>query len=155
MALGVPPVDPLTALLDNNEDGKLSAGEIKRAPKAILKLDKNDDDAINANELKLEEPKKSRRQRRKEQDGQGQQPRPPQPPKSPLMEALDTNADGELSKDEIMNAIKSLNALDEDGDGKICQEESGLESKKDRERSGPPQGGQGKLPQGGQKPPRR
>ncbi|MEN8679456.1 MAG: hypothetical protein ABF391_05320, partial [Akkermansiaceae bacterium] len=48
---GPPPVDPLTALLDRNEDGKLSAGEIKRAAKALLKLDENDDDTISADEL--------------------------------------------------------------------------------------------------------
>ena len=79
------------------------------------------------------------------------------------MEALDTNEDGELSKEEIANAIKSLTALDKDRDGKLSQEESGLESKKDLERSGhpqgrpggPPQGGKGKPPQGGQRPTRR
>jgi hypothetical protein len=138
---GPPPTDPLTTLLDKNEDGKLSAGEIKRAPKALLKLDENDDDSISSDELKPEEPKKSRRQRRKERDGEGQQPRPPQPQKSPLMEALDTNEDGELSKEEIANAIKSLTALDKDRDGKLSQEESGLDSKKDLQRSRPPQGG--------------
>ena len=82
------------------------------------------------------------------------------------MEALDTNEDGELSKEEIANAIKSLTALDKDRDGKLSQEESGLESKKDLQRSGPPQGGpggpggppqggKGKPPQGGQRPARR
>ena len=64
---GPPPTDPLTTLLDKNEDGKLSAGEIKRAPKALLKLDENNDDAISSDELKPEEPKKSRRQRRRNQ----------------------------------------------------------------------------------------
>ena len=157
---GPPPTDPLTALLDKNEDGKLSAGEIKRAPKALLKLDENDDDSISSDELKPEEPKKSRRQRRKERDGEEQPPRPPQPQNSPLMEALDTNEDGELSKEEIANAIKSLTALDIDRDGKLSQEESGLDSKKDLQRSRPPQGGlpqngQGGPPQGGKRPPRR
>lgn len=163
---GTPPVDPLTALLDKNEDGKLSAGEIKRAPKALLKLDENDDDAISADELKPEEPKKSRRQRRKEKDGEGQQPAPPKPPTSPLMEALDTNEDGELSKEEVANAIKSLTKLDEDGNGRLSEEESGLESKEDRQRKGPPGGGPpgggqggrggqgGPPPGGGPRPPR-
>ena len=56
---GPPPMeDPLTKILDRNEDGKLSAGEIKRAATALLKLDKDDDDALSAEELKPEEPKK-------------------------------------------------------------------------------------------------
>ena len=76
------------------------------------------------------------------------------------MEALDTNEDGELSKEEIANATKSLTALDKDRDGKLSQKESGLESTKDLQRSrppqgGPPQGGQSGPPQGGKRPPRR
>lgn len=160
---GPPPmVDPLTALLDKNEDGKLSAGEIKRAPKALLKLDEDDDDAISVEELKPEEPKKSRRQRRKERDRENQQPAPPKPPKSPLLEALDTDKDGALSKEEIANAVESLTALDEDGNGRLSQEESGLKSKDERKRGGPSgggpggQGGQGGPPPGNRPgPPRR
>ena len=44
-------------------------------------------------------------------------------PPMPLMTALDKNADGELSADEIEQASKSLLTLDKDKDGKISAEE--------------------------------
>lgn len=42
---------------------------------------------------------------------------------SPLMQALDTNHDGELSAEEIANAPKALKSLDKNGDGKLSAEE--------------------------------
>ena len=42
---------------------------------------------------------------------------------TPLMEALDTDGDGEISKLEIKGAIKHLRALDQNGDGKLSGEE--------------------------------
>lgn len=42
---------------------------------------------------------------------------------SPLMQALDTNKDGELSAEEIANAPAALRKLDKDGDGKLSAEE--------------------------------
>ena len=42
---------------------------------------------------------------------------------SPVMEALDMDGDGEISKLEIKNAIKNLRALDQNGDGKLSGEE--------------------------------
>ncbi len=43
----------------------------------------------------------------------------------PLMEALDTDKDGQLSPEEIENAVASLKKLDKDNDGKLSQEEIG------------------------------
>jgi len=44
-------------------------------------------------------------------------------PAMPLMTAIDKNADGELSADEIQSASKSILSLDKDKDGKISVEE--------------------------------
>ncbi|MCA9089160.1 MAG: hypothetical protein KDA90_11080 [Planctomycetaceae bacterium] len=45
------------------------------------------------------------------------------PPPNPLMEALDTNKDGEISAEEISAAVAALKTLDKDGDGKLAGEE--------------------------------
>ncbi len=43
----------------------------------------------------------------------------------PLMEALDSDKDGQLSKEEIEGAVAALKKLDKDNDGKLSQEEIG------------------------------
>jgi len=50
-------------------------------------------------------------------DDEGRPHRPPHPP--PIIRALDVDADGELSADEIALATESLMTLDEDGDGRL------------------------------------
>jgi hypothetical protein len=47
---------------------------------------------------------------------------PPHPPQ-PVLEALDTDADGTISAEEIKAAAESLLALDADGDGALSLEE--------------------------------
>lgn len=42
---------------------------------------------------------------------------------NPLMQALDTNKDGELSAEEIAGASAALNKLDKNGDGKLSTDE--------------------------------
>lgn len=59
---------------------------------------------------------------------EGGAPRPggpdgPRRPVPPLFAALDADKDGELSADEIANAVTALKALDKNGDGKIGKEE--------------------------------
>ena len=44
-------------------------------------------------------------------------------PPSPVMAALDADADGELSTEEINNATKALKALDKNNDGKLAGDE--------------------------------
>lgn len=56
--------------------------------------------------------------------------RPPRP-MSPIVQALDTDGDGELSAEEIAHAAASLKKLDKNGDGKLSHEEL---------RPAPPQG---------------
>ncbi len=57
----------------------------------------------------------------------GQPPGPGGPPRGlpglPLLAALDANADGELSADEIAQAATALKKLDRNRDGKLSQEE--------------------------------
>ncbi len=45
------------------------------------------------------------------------------PPPNPIMEALDADRDGELSAEEIQNAVAALKKLDKNNDGKLTQEE--------------------------------
>ena len=40
-----------------------------------------------------------------------------------LLDALDQDGDGKLSKEEIANAAKSLKSMDRDGNGEISAEE--------------------------------
>jgi hypothetical protein len=46
-------------------------------------------------------------------------------PRFPLLEALDQNKDGKLSKQEIDGAVEALKSIDKDSDGKLSQEEIG------------------------------
>jgi caffeoyl-CoA O-methyltransferase len=54
--------------------------------------------------------------------GQGRRGAPPPPP-SRLMEALDTNHDGELSAEELAHASQAFLKLDKNGDGKLDRDE--------------------------------
>jgi Ca2+-binding EF-hand superfamily protein len=46
---------------------------------------------------------------------------------SPILSAIDVNHDGVLSADEIANAPAQLRKLDKNGDGKLTQDEAGLQ----------------------------
>ncbi len=46
------------------------------------------------------------------------------PPSNPLFDALDTNKDGEISAEELNNAVAALKKLDKNGDGKLSREET-------------------------------
>lgn len=63
--------------------------------------------------------------------------RPPPPPA--VIVVLDTDKDGELSAEEIANAVEALKTLDKDGDGKLSHEEMCPPP--------PEKGGKGKRPQ--------
>jgi hypothetical protein len=129
-----PPPDPVSMALDKNHDQKLSASEIKGATKSLLKLDKDKDNSLSEEELRPEPPKG----RRKKSKHNGEMP--PQQP-STLMNALDMDSSGDLSKEEIAAASESLAKLDEDDDGKLSSEEANL--------TAPTGGGQGEGPPGG------
>ena len=55
-------------------------------------------------------------------EGGGDREGPPRPP--PLMSALDTDADGEISAEEIKAAATTLLTLDKNKDGKLTQDET-------------------------------
>ncbi len=54
-------------------------------------------------------------------DGRG--PHPGGPPPNPIVEALDNNRDGEISSDEISDAVAALKKLDRNSDGKLTHDE--------------------------------
>ncbi len=64
-------------------------------------------------------------------------------PPSPLMDALDTDKDGELSAEEIANAATALKTLDKDGNGKLTEDELRPQM------GGPGEGGPGRGGPGG------
>ena len=74
-------------------------------------------------------------------------------PPLPILQALDTNQDGEISSDEIANAVKALKSLDKDRNGKLTMEEL-LPTRGQREGGQPGQGGRpdGFRPDGNRPP---
>jgi len=48
---------------------------------------------------------------------------PPPPPPDPMLMALDTNTNGVISADEIVNAPTALKTLDANSDGQLTQDE--------------------------------
>ena len=142
-----PPPDPIATILDKNGDQKLSSFEIRGAMKALLKLDKDKDGILSADELRPQAPKGRRREKKEEGD------QPKAPPTSPLMNALDRDQSGDLSREELASSEDSLRKLDRDENGRLSTEEAGLE------RPGGQGGGQGPggPPPGGEPggPPRR
>jgi caffeoyl-CoA O-methyltransferase len=72
--------------------------------------------------------------------------RPSPPPPAGLMEALDTNHDGELSAEELAGAARAFQKLDRNGDGKLDREEL-----RPRTRGGPALYGQPDLSAGAAK----
>ncbi|HEX7261166.1 MAG TPA: EF-hand domain-containing protein [Luteolibacter sp.] len=109
-----PPVPPLFAILDTDQDKVISADEIQAAADALGKLDKNNDGKITLEELRMPPP-----------DGKKGPKHPPsgKPPIPPVIAALDADGDGTISAAELENAPDSLKALDKDGDGALSPEE--------------------------------
>lgn len=134
-----PPPDIIAITLDKSHDHELSAREIRNAERSLLKLDEDDDGALSAEELRPEPPR-GRRREKKDDAGQNL---PPAPPPSELMEAIDTDGNGELSKDELAKASENLNKLDTDEDRKVDHDEAPSLGDPDDERGGPPGGGGG------------
>ncbi|MGB6221359.1 hypothetical protein [Haloferula sp.] len=145
-----PPPEAVVRAIDKDRDHQISKREIKNATKQLLKLDEDEDGALSVEELKPERPK---RRLRKDDD----QNRPPAPPPSGIMEAIDTDKSGDLSKEEIEAASASLATLDKDEDGELSADEAGLKMPEDGPPGGGPggQGGPDSPPRGGPRGPGR
>lgn len=121
--------NPVMRVLDADKNHEISASEIAGAAAAIRTLDKNNDGAVSADELRPARPADA-----------PERPAPPADapvrtrPVDPVMLALDANVDGSLSSAEITNAPASLAALDANKDGKLSADEF---------RPLPPEGGKG------------
>jgi len=101
---------PVLMALDTDQDGIISASEIANAAVALLKLDKNSDNKLSAEECGLGVP---------------------HPAGAalafmrlhPVLAALDANHDGEISASEILNAPAALLTLDKNRDGQLTEGE--------------------------------
>ena len=138
---------PVIKVLDADKNGELSATEIANASTALAELDSDGNGRLSEEEL---HPKPS------EDEGEERGHRPPrrerdedeERPTHPVMEALDQNDDGTISKRELARASKSLLELDEDDNGILEQEEMTPEDSPKNEGE---EGGGGRPPH----PPRR
>lgn len=106
-----PPVSPLFAALDTDENGEISAEEIAAAAEALPAVDSNGDGVISLDEVRVHPPEKNPFLRKPIK-------RPP-----PIVIALDQDQDGKLSTEEMESAPDALKALDENGDGELTGEE--------------------------------
>ena len=106
---------PIMAALDANEDGKLSAEEIKNAPAALRTLDKNGDGKLSGDEIRP-----ARRGGQFGGRGGGFDP-------GQLVDRIlqnDTDGDGKLSAEEIPDRMKArLEEVDTNGDGAVDKAE--------------------------------
>jgi Ca2+-binding EF-hand superfamily protein len=119
-----PSPDQLFERQDANRDGKLTADEIpeEHRPRFEQMLER-----LGVQEVDREQFTKAVTQMRGERlpaspalPAAAKTSAPPAfGPRGPLMQALDTNSDGELSADELAAAAESLKKLDRDGDGKL------------------------------------
>jgi hypothetical protein len=114
--MGHPPVPPIIVALDADADGTLSAAEIASASTALLTLDKNGDGKLSADELRPPPPGGTNQFRLNPPPGAKH-------PVPPIIAALDANEDGELDATEIANASIALLQLDTNGDGQLTRDE--------------------------------
>ncbi|GAB4314615.1 MAG: hypothetical protein Kow0059_06490 [Candidatus Sumerlaeia bacterium] len=114
----------LTGALDRNQDRIISSDEIATATQSLLKLDKNHDGRLTADEYgfgRMAEIAAQRRQNTGQPDSQTSPgPRTFTPP---VVAALDADRDGTLSAAELENAPAALRTLDKNDDGRLTREE--------------------------------
>jgi hypothetical protein len=114
---------PIAVVLDADSNGVLSAAEIEQAPSQLLKLDKNQDNQISAEELCPgglgrggQDCPWGGQGRGRGACANGQ--------KSVLLAIFDTDKDGTLTSAEINGAPAALKALDKNNDGQVTADES-------------------------------
>ena len=125
---------PVFRALDSDEDGQLSASEIENAPKSLLKLDKNGDGILNADEMRPDPAQMPQFGGPNGPNGPGRTGAPgaaagnansPTPEMMARMfENRDQDKDGKLSGDEIPPQMRErLTNIDTNGDGAIDKSE--------------------------------
>ncbi len=125
-ATGMMRLDPVLAALDVDRDGVLSSAEIHNASAALLTLDVNHDGIVEASEMRVRQ-------------------QTPEERADHMLEEWDTNRDGRIGKEEAPDGMRDrFTAADTNGDGYLDKEEL-LEMFKSM-----PQGGRpgGNSPQG-------
>jgi len=123
-----PPQGGLFGILDTDRDGQLSTSEIVGAGTALLKLDRNGDGKLTPEEVfgPGGRPFPGRPADGRPADGRPPEGRPGAPrPDNGFLEALDTNKDGKISKEEAASSRlrDRFDQLDANGDGFIDQAE--------------------------------
>lgn len=119
---------PLFRALDADEDGQLSASEIENASKSILKLDKNGDGILSAEEMR---PDPAQMPMFAGPNGPGRPGAPGAPGQAPgpemmmrMFENRDQDKDGKLTGDEIPPQMRErLSNMDTNGDGALDKTE--------------------------------
>ena len=118
---GTPPGPPAVKLLDANDDGELSASEIANASTVLAELDTDGNGRLSEEELKPKPPEGEGENGRRPPRGEREENE--ERPANPVMDTLDQNGDGSISKRELARASKSLLELDVDGNGALEKEE--------------------------------
>jgi hypothetical protein len=123
---------PLLKALDANDDGQLSTSEIENSAKSLLKLDKNGDGVVSAEELA---PEPGQLSALGGQNGPGRPGLraaggdPAAAGRNPemlqrMLQNLDKDKDGKISADELPPQMKErVGRLDLNGDGAIDKSE--------------------------------
>ena len=115
---------PIAAVLDTDSNGVLSADEMARATSQLLKLDRNQDNQLTAEELCPGGFGRGGQDCPKGGQGQGQgRGACANGKQSVLLALFDTDKDGTLSAAEINGAPAMLKALDKNGDGQVTPDE--------------------------------
>ena len=131
---------PVLAALDADSSGDISAAEMRDSASALAALDADQSGTLALNELM---PRFGGR------GGPGRGPRP-SPRSLPVMAAIDRDADGEITSEELGSASAALRSLDSDGDGSLSESEMMPAPPESRGpgggRPGGPPGGQGTIP---------
>jgi Ca2+-binding EF-hand superfamily protein len=117
-----PPADPVIKVLDADQDGEISSAEIDNASAALMTLDTNGDGVLSRDELCPERPEAPNGDNVTEPPGLGRGHRMG-PPGDLILRILDTDHDGTLSATEIDNASSILQGLDTNGDGELTRDE--------------------------------
>jgi Ca2+-binding EF-hand superfamily protein len=120
-------VNQILARMDTNKDGKISRDEAQGNIKAAFdQLDKNKDGFLDRNELRQAAVRFLANRRNQQPQSRPSQPRPPElRVEEPDFDALDLNADGRLTREELKGTpyADKFDAMDTNKDGKIDRKE--------------------------------